>query len=149
RPRGALDEPRGRRGARASDRDPRGPGRLAPSRAGAGDLDPSCRRRDPCLPGRIAHKLRDVRPRRRSADRDSARARWGCAVSPRQWFETELALPATASVEVYANDAGQLACVLEVHCDAVTLVQLADTLRAAVIEIDAQRADLAAREGSS
>jgi hypothetical protein len=61
---------------------------------------------------------------------------------PRQWFETELALPSAASVEVYANDAGALACVLEVHCDAETLVQLSDALRAAVVEVDAARARL-------
>ena len=63
-------------------------------------------------------------------------------MSPRQWFECEIAMPSASSVEVYANDAGGLACVLEVHCGRETLVQLEDALRRAVNEVRAARGTL-------
>jgi hypothetical protein len=62
--------------------------------------------------------------------------------APRKWFECEVALPSAASVEVYANDAGGLAAVLEVRNDRESLVRLEDALRGAVIEVTAARGRL-------
>ena len=62
-----------------------------------------------------------------------------------QWVDFGVVLPSGASVEIDVHDSGHLRVDLECHNDPVTLTVLSDALRAAVIEVDAQRADLAAR----
>jgi hypothetical protein len=58
----------------------------------------------------------------------------------RQWVDFAVALPSNASVEIAVGDDGALRLEIDVHNDAESLVQLADALRHAVVEIDEQRA---------
>jgi hypothetical protein len=61
----------------------------------------------------------------------------------RQWVDFSLALPSGASVEIdIDDDTGTLRAEIELHCDAERLTLLADALRSAVVEVDAQRARL-------
>jgi hypothetical protein len=63
-------------------------------------------------------------------------------VTARQWIDFDVLLPSGASVEVDIHDAGTLRANLECHNDPATLTLLADALRAAVVEVDEQRAML-------
>lgn len=61
----------------------------------------------------------------------------------RRWAAFHMALPTDASVALYVHGSGRrLAGKIEVPCDSATLTQLSDALRAAVVEVDAQRARL-------
>jgi hypothetical protein len=66
----------------------------------------------------------------------------------RQWHEVEITLPTGASVEIDVESEGHLRAHLECHRDAVTLAILEDALRAAVVDVQAQRAILAAEARS-
>jgi hypothetical protein len=60
-----------------------------------------------------------------------------------KWALFPIALPSGAALQCDVDPAGHLRGVVEVHRDAVTLTLLADALRAAVVDVDAQRAILA------
>jgi hypothetical protein len=63
------------------------------------------------------------------------------------WAVIAVELPIASSVEIFAEDQ-RLRLEIDVHANAATLTVLADALRKAVLDVDAERADLEARRGS-
>lgn len=64
-----------------------------------------------------------------------------------KWTTFAVTLPDGAAVTTDVDPDGHLRAAFDVHCDAATLAVLADALRAAVVDVDAQRAILAVEEG--
>jgi hypothetical protein len=68
----------------------------------------------------------------------------------RQWFDVFITLPGSASVEIDLDpETSTLRAQVECHSDPTTLLQLSDALRAAVVEIDTARDEIASREVTS
>jgi hypothetical protein len=65
------------------------------------------------------------------------------------WTAFELELPSAAAATFDVSGDGRPRIALEVHRDAETLTVLSDALRAAVVDVDAQRAVLAVERGQS
>lgn len=60
-----------------------------------------------------------------------------------EWAEFDLDLPSGASIELFATEVEGLRLEIDVHADEVTLLQLADTLRRAVVAVEERRRLLA------